>query len=285
MTIERAGVVGGGQMGAGIAELCARAGVDVRVVVSRPTSLEKARERVLGSLDRAVAKGRLDASGRDAAAGRITFTADLVDLADAQFVVEAVPEDEALKRDIFEALDKAVTDPAAILASTTSSIPVTRLARATGRPEWVVGTHFFNPAMVLPLVEVTAAVLTAPETVVRTEDFLTGTLGKQVIRAPDRSGLVVNALLCPYLMAAIRMLESGFASAENIDRGMTQGCAHPMGPLALSDMIGLDVIEAVGRAMFEEYRETHYAPPPLLSRMVEAGLLGRKTGRGFYSYA
>lgn len=285
MTVDRIGIADCGRMGAGIAEVCARAGVDVLVLVSRPSALDRSRQRVLASLDRAVAKGKLDSDSREAAASRLSFTADLVDLADVPFVIEAVPEDEQVKRDLIAELDKVLTRAGAIVATTTSSIPVMRLAGASGRPEQVIGAHFFNPATVMPLVEITPSLLTTADVVERTTAFVTGTLGKQVIRAADRSGLVVNSLLCPYLMSAIRMLESGFASAEDIDRGMTLGCAHPMGPLALADMIGLDVVEAVGRAMFDEYREAHYAPPPLLRRMVEGGLLGRKTGRGFHTYA
>ncbi len=205
-------------------------------------------------------------------------------LADRQLVVETVPEIEALKLDTFAMLDRVVSDPDAVLASNTSSIPIMKLAMATARPEQVIGIHFFNPVPVLPLVELVPSLLSSPASREVAGWFASEQLGKHVIGSQDRAGFVVNALLIPYLLSAIRMLESGFATAEHIDEGMVQGCAHPMGPLALADLIGLDTVIAVAVSMYEEFKEPLYAPPPMLSRMVDAGLLGRKSGRGFHRY-
>jgi 3-hydroxybutyryl-CoA dehydrogenase len=195
-----------------------------------------------------------------------------------------VAEDETTKVEVFKKLDEVVLDPQAILATNTSSIPIIKLAMATKRPEQVIGMHFFNPVPVLKLVELISSLLTSAETTQRVNDYATGPLKKRVITSPDRAGFVVNALLIPYLLSAIRMLESGFASAEDIDTGMVVGCAHPMGPLALTDLIGLDTTLAVADSLYEEFKAPHFAPPPLLSRMTQAGLLGRKSGQGFYSY-
>ncbi|MEU7037505.1 3-hydroxybutyryl-CoA dehydrogenase [Streptomyces sp. NPDC046237] len=283
--IRRVGVVGCGLMGSGIAEVCAKAGLDVTVVVSRPESVAAGRERIAGSVARAVTKGKLTGAEADAVLGKVTLTAELDDLADRQFVIESVREDEAAKTMLFERLDKIVEDPLAVLASNTSSIPIMRLARCTTRPERVIGVHFFSPAPVLPLVEVTASLLTDEAVASDVERFVTDVLGKHAIRSPDRTGFVVNALLIPYLLSAVRMVESGFASPDVIDQGMRQGCSHPMGPLQLVDHIGLDVVESIARCLYEEFKEQLYAPPSLLVRMVEGGMLGRKSGRGFYSYA
>jgi 3-hydroxybutyryl-CoA dehydrogenase len=285
VTIERVGVVGCGLMGSGIAEVCARSGLDVVVREVNEDALESGRRRVSSSLERAVRAGKLDEAGRDDVVRRMRFTTDLGDMSDRQLVVEAVMEDEALKAEVFTALDKVVADHTAVLASNTSSIPIMKLGLATGRPESVIGLHFFNPVPVLKLVEVVTSLLTDPGTVDTVETFATEQLGKQVIRSQDRAGFIVNALLIPYLLSSIRMLESGFASKEDIDHGMVLGCAHPMGPLALADLIGLDTTMAVAESLYAEFKEPLYAPPPLLSRMVDAGLLGRKTGRGFYEYA
>ncbi|MFJ3876345.1 3-hydroxybutyryl-CoA dehydrogenase [Streptomyces sp. NPDC090077] len=282
--IERVGIVGCGVMGSGIAEVCARAGLDVVVVETTATAAAAGLERVLRSLGRATASGRLTAAGRDAAAARLSVTTDLARMADRDLVVEAVAEDERAKLEVFARLDAVVERPDAVLATNTSSLPVIRLAAAVSRPEQVVGLHFFNPVPVLPLVELVPSLLTGEDTVRRTHAFASAVLGKEVVRARDRAGFVVNALLVPYLLAAVRMAEAGRASAEDIDRGMTLGCAHPMGPLALADLIGLDTVQAIARSMYAEYREPQYAPPPLLARMVEAGRLGRKTGRGFHVY-
>lgn len=283
--IERVGVAGSGIMGTGIAELCAKSGLDVRVAVFSEASLVTAPQRLAASLERGVAKGRLTAGERDAALGRVSFTRDLADLADRQLVIEAVKEDEQLKLDLFATLDKTVEDPDAILATNTSSLPVVRLAAATRRPGQVLGLHFFNPVPALPLVELVASVLTDEAVSERALVFVRDVLGKQPIAFPDRAGFLVNALLFPYLLSAIRVVESGLATAEVVDQGMVQGCAHPMGPLRLADLIGLDTTVSIARAMYEEFKEPQYAPPPLLLRMVEGGLLGKKSGRGFHTYA
>ncbi|MFF7282395.1 3-hydroxybutyryl-CoA dehydrogenase [Streptomyces griseorubiginosus] len=283
--IERVGIVGSGIMGAGIAELCAKAGCEVRVAVSSDRSLETGPARVARSLDRALGKGKITREQHGEALRRITYTRDLGELSDRHLVIEAVKEDEALKLDLFASLDKIVQTPGAIFASNTSSLSVARLAQATSRPERVVGIHFFNPAPVLPLVEIVDSILTDPQVSMATEDFVVTRLGKQAIKSPDRAGFVVNALLFPYLLSAIRMVDSGLATAEVVDRGMTLGCSHPLGPLQLADLIGLDTTVSIAQAMFEESKEPLYAPPGLLLRMVEAGLLGKKSGRGFYTYA
>ena len=282
--IERVGVVGCGLMGSGIAEVCARAGLDVVVREVNQAALDGGRQRIEGSLDRAIKAGKLEVADRDAALSHIRFTTDFAELADRQLVVEAVIENEAEKLEVFASLDKAVQDEDAVLASNTSSIPVMKLAMATHRPANVLGLHFFNPVPVMHLVELIPSLLTSQETSERAEVFAGTVLGKQVIRSKDRAGFIVNALLIPYLLSAIRMLESGFATAEDIDSGVVEGLRHPMGPLALTDLIGLDTTIAVSQSLYEEFKEPLYAPPPLLSRMVEAGLLGRKVGRGFYDY-
>lgn len=272
-------------MGAGLAEVCARAGLDVLVAVSRPGREADGRRRLVGSLDTALRKGKLTEADRDDALARVSFTADLADFADRQFVIEAGPEQESVKLDVFATLDKVVADQDAILGSNTSSFPIIQLGRVTDRPGKVVGTHFFNPVTVLPLVELVGSVLTEEDTVATAETFVTEVLGKQVVRTKDRSGFVVNALLIPYLLAAIRVYESGVATMADIDKAMKLGCAHPMGPFGLIDLIGLDIVAAISESLYNEYREPHYSPPPLLARMVSAGLLGKKSGRGFYDYA
>ncbi|WP_282697249.1 3-hydroxybutyryl-CoA dehydrogenase [Streptomyces sp. CC208A] len=282
--IQRVGVVGGGQMGAGIAEVCARAGLDTVLCEATRAAARAARERIAVSLERAVHRGKLDRLSAEAALDRISVTAELADLANRQLVVEAVTENAAAKTEVFAALDKIVADPDAILATNTSSLPVMRLGMATSRADHVVGLHFFNPVPVLPLVEVVTTLHTSETTAGKVTDFATAVLGKTVIRSADRSGFVVNALLVPYLLSAIRMTESGFASAADVDHGMELGCAHPMGPLRLADLIGLDTVTSIAESLYEEFKEPLYAPPPLLLRMVEAGLLGRKSGRGFHVY-
>ena len=282
--IQRVGVVGCGQMGAGIAEVSARAGLDTIVHEIDAASAERGRNRLIGSFDKAVARGRMTEEDRDATLGRLTFTTDLEDMADRRMVIEAVIEDEPLKTEVFRTLDRVVEADDAILASNTSSIPIMKLGIATQRPENVVGIHFFNPVPVLKLVELVTSLMTDEATVEAANHFAEETLGKIVIRSQDRAGFVVNALLIPYILSAIRMMESGFATAEDIDHGMVEGCNHPMGPLSLADLIGLDTTLAVAVSMYEEFKEPLYAAPPMLSRMVEAGLLGRKSGRGFYDY-
>jgi 3-hydroxybutyryl-CoA dehydrogenase len=271
-------------MGSGIAEVAARAGYEVVVREVDEGRVDAGKRRVATSLARAVRAGKLTDDDVAATEGRLRYVTDLDELSDCQLVVEAIVEDEDAKKQAFSELDKVIEDPAAILASNTSSIPIMKLGMATARPEQVIGIHFFNPVPVLKLVELVSSLLTAPGTSERAADFV-ATLDKRVIRSQDRAGFVVNALLIPYLLSAIRMLESGFATAEDIDAGMVEGCAHPMGPLALSDLIGLDTTMAVAESLYEEFREQLYAPPPLLVRMVEAGLLGRKSGRGFHDYA
>jgi 3-hydroxybutyryl-CoA dehydrogenase len=282
--IRRVGVIGCGLMGSGIAEVCARAGLDVKVTEASADALTAGKARIEKSLDRGVRSGKLSAEDRETAFGRIGFVTDIGELADRQFTIEAVAENEQIKTDVFTSLDKVVEDPAAIFASNTSSIPIMKLGMATSRPEQVIGVHFFNPVPVLKLVELVPSLLTGPETQSRADSFVTGVLGKQVIRSQDRAGFVVNALLVPYLLSAIRMMESGFASADDIDNGMVLGCAHPMGPLRLTDLIGLDTTKAIAESMYAEFKEPLYSPPPLLLRMVDAGLLGKKSGRGFHQY-
>jgi 3-hydroxybutyryl-CoA dehydrogenase len=280
---ENVGVVGCGLMGSGIAEVAARAGLQVTVAESSPAAAEAGMTRVASSLKRAVTAGRLTQPDHDSTWARLTFGHQLDSLADCDLVIEAVAEDEAMKLDVFARLD-ALCKPEAVLASNTSSIPIMKLARATKREAHVIGIHFFNPVPVLPLVELVTSLMTSAETADDVEQFAIDRLGKVVVRSRDRAGFIVNALLIPYILAAIRMLESGFATADDIDIGMVKGCAHPMGPLRLADLIGLDTVRAVADSLYGEFKEQLYAPPSLLLRMVEAGLLGRKAGRGFYEY-
>ncbi len=282
--VSRVGVVGAGQMGGGIAEVSARAGADVLVWEATEELAAAGRARILKSLDRAVSSGKITERERDQAAERLTFTTDLADFADRQLVVEAIVENEAVKAEVFGKLDEVVTDLDAVLASNTSSLPIQRIAGATKNPGRVLGLHFFNPVPVLPLVEVISSLSTSSSAVARAEQFASEVLGKQVVRATDRSGFIVNALLVPYLLSAIRMYESGFATAEDIDKGMVLGCAHPMGPLKLADLVGLDTVKFIADAMYAEYKEPTYAAPPLLLRLVEAGYVGKKSGRGIYEY-
>jgi 3-hydroxybutyryl-CoA dehydrogenase len=281
--IERIGVVGAGFMGSGIAESSARAGVAVRLYEPAAAPLEHSRASIEGSVARAVKRERLtEDEGADLLA-RIEWSTDLDALGDAELVVEAIVEDEKIKLDTFRALDAALPEEA-ILASNTSSIPIAGLAAVTRRPSQVLGLHFFSPVPVMKLVEIVVGLDTAQETVARAEAFA-AQIGKTAIRTKDRSGFIVNFLLVPYLMAAVRMYEEGFASREDIDEGMKLGCGHPMGPLQLADFIGLDVLYSVCDSLYEEFKRDEYAPPPLMKRMVVSGHLGRKTGRGFYEYA
>jgi 3-hydroxybutyryl-CoA dehydrogenase len=282
--VERVGVVGCGLMGSGIAEVCARAGLDVHVVERSAGAADAGRQRIARSLDRGVRAGKLDAGDRERFLEAITIGTDLADVAGSQLIVEAVAESQDLKTAVFAQLDEIAGDGGSILASNTSSIPIMKLGISTKHPDKVVGVHFFNPVPVLKLVEIVPSLMTSAETVEDVVSFAEGVLGKKTIRCQDRAGFVVNALLIPYLLSAIRMYESGFASAEDIDTGMIEGCNHPMGPLHLTDLIGLDTTLAVAESMYAEFKEPLYAPPPLLSRMVEANLLGRKAGRGFFAY-
>jgi 3-hydroxybutyryl-CoA dehydrogenase len=278
------GVIGSGIMGAGIAEVAARNGCDVVVREVTPELAAAGRDRIAASLERAVSRGKLPAADRDAALARIRTTTALADLADRDLVIEAITEHEPTKTALYRELGEVV-GPDCVLASNTSSIPISRLAAVTARPERVLGMHFFNPVVVLPLVELVPSLLTAQSTVDTARAFAEDRLGKKTVLCKDRAGFVVNALLVPYLLAAIRMVEAGVATAEDVDAAMVGGANHPMGPLALADLIGLDTCAAVAVSMYEEYKEPLYAAPPLLLRMVEAGLLGRKSGRGFFDYS
>lgn len=278
------GVIGAGIMGAGIAEVAARNGCDVLVREVTAELATAGRDRIAASLERAVSRGRLPAADRDATLARIRTTTELADLADRDLVIEAITEHEPTKTALYRSLGEVVR-PDCVLASNTSSIPISRLAAATAGPERVLGMHFFNPVVVLPLVELVPSLLTAQSTVDTARAFAEDRLGKKTVLCKDRAGFVVNALLVPYLLAAIRMVEAGVATAEDVDSAMVGGANHPMGPLALADLIGLDTCAAVAVSMYEEYKEPLYAAPPLLLRMVEAGLLGRKTGRGFFDHS
>jgi 3-hydroxybutyryl-CoA dehydrogenase len=280
--IESVAVVGGGFMGTGIAESVAVAGMSVIVRDVDEASVGRAGERIETSLARAVRGGKLDDAHAREARERIELTTDLEAIAQADLVVEAVPEDERLKLSVMEAIDGVVAD-GAVVASNTSSIPIAELAQAVSDPTRVLGLHFFSPVPVMALVEVVVALDTSSETVARAKGFVER-LGKRPIETKDRSGFIVNMLLVPYLMAAVRMFEDGFASREDIDNGMKLGCGHPMGPLTLCDFIGLDVLYAVCDSLYEEFKRDEYAPPPLMKRMVASGRLGRKSGRGFYEY-
>jgi 3-hydroxybutyryl-CoA dehydrogenase len=283
--VQRVGVVGAGLMGSGIAEVHARSGLDVIVTEVNQPALDAGRARIEKSLQRGVKNGKLSTEDAEAARGRLRFTTEIGEFADRDLVIEAILEQEQAKVEVFRQLDKIVEREDAVFASNTSSIPIMKLGMATARPQQVVGIHFFNPVPVLPLVELVPSLLTSEETARRAEEHATKALSKTVIRSQDRAGFIVNSLLVPYLLSAIRMIESGFASAEDIDRGMELGTAHPMGPLRLSDLIGLDTIKAIADSMYAEFKEPLYSSPPLLLRMVDAGLLGKKTGRGFYSYS
>jgi 3-hydroxybutyryl-CoA dehydrogenase len=271
-------------MGSGIAEVCARSGVDVTVVEIDEGRLDQTRAKIDKSLDRAARSGKLEAADRAAAGERLAYSTSLADLEGADAAIEAVVEHEQTKRDLFLELDGILPD-AEFLASNTSSVPIMKLAAGTSKPERVLGMHFFNPVPVLPLVELVRSIMTSEQTLARARQFAVDTLGKTSIESQDRAGFVVNALLVPYILSAVRMYESGFAAKEDIDRGMVKGCAHPMGPLALADLIGLDTLLAVSQSLYEEFRDPASVAPALLNRMVEAGLMGRKTGRGFYDYS
>ncbi len=281
--IGRVAVVGAGFMGSGIAESAARAGSHVLLHELDEGALDRSRKRIETSVARAVDTGKMSREEGDALIGRIEWTREFHRLSEADLAIEAIVEDETAKASVFERLD-GVLGEQAIIASNTSSIPIAQLAAATSRPDRVVGLHFFSPVPVMKLVEVVVALDTSDETVARVEAFAAA-LGKTAVRTKDRSGFVVNFLLVPYLMAAVRMYEEGFASAEDIDAAMKLGAGHPMGPLTLVDFIGLDVLYAVCDSLYEEFKRDEYAPPPLMKRMVAAGRLGRKAGRGFYDYS
>ncbi|HEX2163651.1 MAG TPA: 3-hydroxybutyryl-CoA dehydrogenase [Thermoanaerobaculia bacterium] len=283
MKIERVGVVGCGLMGAGIAEVSARAGYETVVREVSESLLEKGLGRIHGSLGRAVEKGKLEDAERERTLGRLTGTVDLAELAECDLVVEAIVENVDEKLGTFRSLDEAV-QPKAIFASNTSSLTITQLAMGSGRPERFVGLHFFNPVPVMKLVEVVRTLVTADEVFHGATDFVRA-LGKEPIACRDNSGFIVNRLLVPYLLDAIRALEEGVGSVEDIDKGMQLGTGYPMGPFTLLDFVGLDTTYYIAEIMFTEYREKRFAPPPLLKQMVQAGRLGRKSGRGFYDYS
>ncbi len=276
-------MIGGGTMGAGIAEVCAKAGSNVLILETKQEFADAAQARIANSIGKGVARGKITQEEADAAIARVRVTLDIEEFADRDLVIEAAPEIEALKFEIFGKLDKIVK-PSGILATNTSSIPVIKIANATQRPSQVVGVHFFNPVPVMPLVEIVVSLVTSEETVAAVTEFARDTLGKKAVRAGDRAGFIVNALLIPYLCDAVRMLESGYASAEDIDEAMKGGCGYPMGPLTLLDTVGLDVALAAAESLYAEFAQPNYAPPALLRRKVDAGHLGRKTGQGFYSY-
>jgi 3-hydroxybutyryl-CoA dehydrogenase len=282
MEITTVGIVGAGLMGSGIAEVCARNGLRTRVAEVSEDALSAGRRRVERSLERGRQGGKLSEEAVERITSQLSFSNDLEELADCDLVVEAIVERLPEKVDLFGRLDRIVGEQA-ILSSNTSSLPIIELARATHRPDRVIGTHFFNPAPVMKLLEVVRTIATSDETLEETR-ALGQRLGKRVIVAQDRGGFIVNLLLIPFLNNAVRLYESGFATKDDIDEGMKLGCGHPMGPLQLLDYIGLDTALFVCDALYEEYAIRDYAAPPLLKRMVAAGYLGRKSGRGFYEY-
>jgi 3-hydroxybutyryl-CoA dehydrogenase len=282
MKISRVGVLGAGLMGSGIGEVSAKAGYETIVREVSDELVRKGLSRIEGSLARAVEKGKLEASARDAARGRLRTTTRLEDLADCDIIIEAIIENLETKKETFAALD-AACKPETIFCSNTSSLTITEMSAATSRPDRFAGLHFFNPVPVMKLVEVVRTISTSEETEKTVYDFAKS-LGKEPIRAHDNSGFVVNRLLVPYLLDAVRALEEGVGTREDIDRGMELGCGHPMGPLRLLDFVGLDTTYAIAEIMFNEYREKRFAPPPLLKRLVLAGRFGKKSGRGFYEY-
>ena len=282
MKFKKIGVLGCGLMGSGVAEVTARAGYTTVVREVSEELLEKGRERIEASLRRAVDRGKLAAEERDAVLARITGYVDLDPLQDCDLVIEAIVENLEEKRKTFAALDEVVKKTA-VFASNTSSLTVTQMAAATSRPDRFVGLHFFNPVPVMKLVEVVRTLMTDDEVVKRVTE-LVRSLGKEPVQCRDNSGFIVNRLLVPYLLDAIRAYEEGVGTLEDIDQGMKLGCGHPMGPFTLLDFVGLDTTYYIANIMFEEYREKRFAPPPLLKQMVQAGRLGRKSGQGFYRY-
>lgn len=282
MSIEKVAVLGGGLMGSGIAESVAVAGLPVIVRDVDEVATDAVRKRIDASLHHAIARGKVDAEGAEAIRERIVLTTELGEIADADLVIEAVPENAELKAGILAQVAGIVSDEA-LIASNTSSIPIAQLAASVHHPERVLGLHFFSPVPVMALVEIVVALDTSDQTLTTATEFAE-TIRKKPIVTKDRSGFIVNMLLVPYLMAAVRMYEEGFATRESIDEGMKLGCGHPMGPLTLSDFIGLDVLYAIGDSLYEEFKRAEYAPPPLLKRMVASGRIGRKAKRGFYDY-
>ena len=281
-SFDRVGVAGAGQMGSGIAQAAATAGIPTIVRDVNDSALRRGEAAVRSSLARLAEKGKIDRATRDGAVARLTWTTGLADLAGCDLIVEAVPEDAALKRELWRELEPRCP-PTTVFASNTSSLSITELAAASGRADRFVGLHFFNPVPLMPLVEVVRGLTTSVGTFDAAMAFV-HRLGKEPIVARDRSGFIVNRLLVPYLLDAVRALEQGVGSVPDIDRGMQLGAGHPMGPLGLLDFVGLDTTLSIGEIMFQAYREPRFAPPALLRRMVAAGLYGRKSGRGFYDY-
>ena len=281
--IRTVGVVGAGQMGAGIAQVAAAAGYAVVARDVDQAALDRARAGIAKSLAKFVEKGQLDAAARDAALGRLTFTTDLGGVAAADLVIEAIVEDLGAKTALWRELD-GLAPAATIFASNTSSLSITTMAAASGRPDRMVGLHFFNPVPLMNLVEVIRGIATSPGTFDAALGFARS-LGKETVGARDTAGFVVNRLLVPYLLDAVRALEQGVGTVGEIDAAMKLGCGHPMGPLTLLDFVGLDTALRIGEILFDEFREPRMAPPPLLRRMVAAGLVGRKGGRGFYDWS
>jgi 3-hydroxybutyryl-CoA dehydrogenase len=282
MKIKSVGVIGCGLMGSGIAETCARAGYEVVVREPNETLLAQGLSRLKGSLARAVDRGKLPLADADAAMARIRGTIHLEDFAACDLVIEAAVENMALKKELFASLDK-ICPAHAILASNTSSLCVMEMASVTKRQDRIVGMHFFNPVPVMKLLEFVRTIATSEETMEAAREF-GASLGKTMITAKDTPGFIVNVLLVPFLLDAVRLLDNGVATKEDIDAGMQLGCNHPMGPLTLADFVGLDTALFIADAMYHEFKDARYAAPPLLRRMVLAGWLGRKTGRGFYTY-
>ena len=281
--IKKVAVLGGGLMGSGIAEICAKAGYETWVREINDELATRAESSIQRSLNKAVERGKLPEADRDAALGRLKTTTSLQDLAGVDIVIEAVTEDLEIKNDMFRTLD-AACGPHTIFASNTSSLTVTAMAAATKRPDRVVGLHFFNPVPVMKLVEVVRTIATGDDAFHRAYDFARS-LGKEPVEAKDTSGFIVNRLLVPYMLDCIRALETGIGTTVDIDKGMMLGCGYPMGPFTLCDFVGIDTLYRISEIMFEEYRETRFAPPPLLTRMVTMGYFGRKSGRGFYDYS
>jgi 3-hydroxybutyryl-CoA dehydrogenase len=281
--IRKVGVLGGGLMGSGIAQVSAAAGFPTTVREVSPALCEKSRQAIEKYLAKGIERGKVTAAERDTTLGKLRFVTELKELADSDLLIEAVVEDLDVKNSLWSQLNQ-ITRPDAIFASNTSSLTIIAMATASGRPDRMLGMHFFNPVPLMKLVEVVRTITTSEETEQRALDFVRA-LGKEPIRAKDSSGFVVNLLLIPYMIDAIKALESNVASVEDIDKGMQLGAGHPMGPFTLLDFVGLDTVYKIAEIMFTEYRESRYAPPPLLKRMVLAGMLGRKSGKGFYDYS
>jgi 3-hydroxybutyryl-CoA dehydrogenase len=281
--VRKVGVVGCGIMGSGIVEVCAKAGMDVTFVEVDEERAERGRQAIERSMSKAVEKGKLEGSARDEAMGRITASTSIEDLADSDLVIEAVTEDMDTKLEVFRRLNE-LTRPEVVMATNTSSLPIANLAAVTKRPDKVLGVHFFNPPPVMKLLELVRALTTSEEVITFARGFAER-IGKTPVLAKDRAGFIVNFLLVPYLNSSIQMLDEGFATREDIDAGVQLGLGHPMGPLTLADLIGLDTMLQVSNVLYDEFKDPIYSPPTLLKRMVAAGYLGRKTGRGFYDYS